>query len=434
MFGIQSGWTAPTLVKLRDSEDFTVTNKELSTIATSHEIGRFFGPLLVFILVDRIGRKYVLATCAFSFFISWLIMVFAHSVPLICCLRMLQGATQGMNITTCSIFVVENCTPKLRGIMISSILIFTNVAIIIEYVLTTYTSFATAATVNAVVGFCGLSTSFFLRETPYFLVMKGYHEVAKKNLMWLRGKRIFDSETESELSKINENIQLELLKKNSAVNVLTISENYKPLLTIVILRLLTIMAGCSAIMAYSAMIFQPSSMFSPSEYTIIKGIFPLLISVVLPFIIEKFNRRSLLLGMSSSLVISHVSSLCLSLAKVYISGECFSWLMFITISVSITANTMMMIMVGIISGELLAMSVKAIGNSLGAQMISIGGTITVAIFLPIADAYGIEYNFLIYSISSVLFFAFVLIVLPETRGKSLVDIQNSLQAKGRETN
>lgn len=424
MFGIQQGWTAPTLVKLKETESFAATTEELSWIATSLEIGRFFGPILAALLVDRIGRKYTLIMCSFSFFISWVIMIFASSMKFFYCLRMLQGVIAMANTVSVCIFLAENCTPKMRGPIMNVYYIFANTAVIIEYVLTTYTSLVTVAIINAAIGFCGLSTCLFLRETPYFLIMKGCNERARKSLMWLRGKRIFDNELELELNKIDENIQLEMTKKKSTANVLLIPENYKSVSIVIILIMSVPLTGYLSITAYSSMIFQSSATFSSREYTIILGIFPLGISVILPFIIERYNRRNLLICLSVASVMSHAATFSLILTRDYISKKYFPWFIFISIATYVTVGNLNMILTSTISGEILPMSVKAIGHSLGGLMFSITTTISVAIFLPITESYGMQYNFLFYTVISIFLFAFVLIVLPETRGKSLVDIQN----------
>ena len=75
--------------------------------------------------------------------------------------------------------------------------------------------------------------------------------------------------------------------------------------------------------------------------------------------------------------------------------------------------------------ELLPTSVRAVGGSLNIMMSSIAATICLRLFLPITDAFGMGYNFLLFFTASFLQFILVLIIIPETRGKSLVDIQMS---------
>lgn len=433
MFGIQLGWTAPTLLKLKNAEDFAASSENLSWIASSHEIGRILGPFLGAIVVNKIGRKYSLTICSISFFLLWLIMAFARSITVICCLRMLLGITQGVNILTTAIYFPENCTPKMRGIIGSLYPLYLNIGTITEYMLITYLTFETVAFVNAAIGFCGSLTCFFLKETPYFLEMKKQSERAKKNLMWLRGKKEFDSEVKLELDKIRENIQQEVLKEKSIVSIITTRENYKSLLIIIFLNLLFFMTGHHSIIAYSSLIFQPSSIFSSSEYTIIAGIFPLVSSCILPFIIERYDRRSICLSLLFILGSNHACLFLLKSMETNISKQCFSWLIFILTAVVMAVSILQISMTGIMTGELPPMSVKAIGNSLSVIMASSASATVVAIFLPITDAFGMKYNFLIYSIAAILLFLLILLVVPETRGKSLVDIQKSLRAKKLET-
>lgn len=428
MQGIQIGWTAPTVAQWK-TDDSTISNEELTLLASSSEIGRIFGPILAAIFVDKLGRKYTLALCSLSFFILWLIIAFSSSIILIGSLRLVMGITKSINIVTAAIYIAENCTPRMRGLMGSLIPVCVNIAVIIENLLITYTSSTTAAAITAALALCGFSTSLFLKETPYFLAMKNSSEAAKKNLMWLRGKTVIDSEVESEMDKINENIQLEILKKKSSVSVLTKVENYKSLLITIIFNGLFVMTGYYPIISYTSLIFKSSSTFSSSEYTTIAQLFPLVISIILPFIIERYDRRTLLLWSSILLVIGHACAFLLYSLKVTFMEEYFSWIIFAIVGVYLAFSNLILPMLSVIAGELLPMSVKAMGNSLGSLVYSIGALITMNVFLPINEAYGIQYNFIIYLIASALLFVFILMVIPETRGKSLVDIQNLLKAK-----
>lgn len=429
MVGINFSWTAPTFVKFKDTEHFTVTNGDLSWIASSFEAGRFFGCLLGAIMVDKVGRKCILTVVSFSFFILWLIMVFASSIKLICCLRMLLGTTQGINMVVTFTYTAENCPPRMIGIMSGIILLSTKMAKSIETALVTYSSFTVAAAVNAAVGFCGFSASLFLKETPYFMLMKGCNDVAKNNLMWLRGKSTFDSEIKLELDKISENLQLETAKNKSGISVLAVPENYKSMWIIAILFFLSAMTGHYSILAYSSIIFQSSSMFSSNEFAIIAHIFTFVITFILPFVRETCSRKKLLFSLSFSLVIIHVCTIFIFSAKVYISEKFYSWLIFFLVTSSITANHVILTMTAIFSSELLPMNVKVIGNYLIGPTNSLAAFLTVAIFLPIVGAYGIEYNFLLYSIAGALFCVFIHKILPETGDESFVDEPKSRKAK-----
>lgn len=426
MIGSHIGWLAPAIVKLQNGEDgLHANNEQISWIASLSEIGRFFGPLITAIFLDRVGRIPAVFLCSFSFFIVWLLMLFSSSISFIYCIRFLVGITQGMNDVSCTIYVAEICTPKVRGILSGIFPLFLNTAFIIQYILADYGSFTFVAAVNTVIGFGALLTGVFLKETPYYLLMKGRAEAAKRNLLWLRGRRVMDDETEFELDKIHQNMQQEILKKRSWVTLFGSPENYKPLIIVMIFSFLLPIHGCSAITTYLSIIFQSSSVLKASQFTIICGIFQLVAAFLSPFIIERYDRRGLLLSFLGIMGVCQICSFILYVMQASISHELFSWLIFTTVTAYFFIFSLALPLVIIIRGEVVPMSVRAIGVSLGIMTSSVCASVSVRLFLPISDTFGIRYNFLLFFVGCVLKFIFVLAVLPETRGKSLVDIQVS---------
>lgn len=428
MVGTHIAWISLAINKLKSGEDgLTANDEQVSLIASIPDMGRFFGPLLTVLTLDKLGRKPTAFICSFSMFISWLIMYFARSIEIIYFVRLLFGVTYGAVDVTNAIYVAENCTPKMRGLMSSIFPIFYSTAHIIEYVLLAYKSFSFVAAVNTVIGFFALLTSFFLKETPYYLMMKGRIEEAKQNLLWLRGRNVIDEDTKFEIDQIQQNMQLEVSKKRSLVLMFGSPENYKSLLMSLTFNILIQAMGMQSVVAYCSIILQSSSIFSVKEFTIMLGVFQLISACISPFIIERYNRRTLLLKCLRFMGISQIGLFFLYWMKMSIPNECFSWLVFVAVTCCYCSFALCYSVIIILRSELLPMSVRAIGGCLNIMTTSFGSTICITLFLPMADTIGIEYNFLFFFIGCIVLYIFVLRVLHETRGKTLVDIQMSFQ-------
>lgn len=146
LIGIEIGWTAPIIVKLKNGETgLVVTNEEISWIASLHDIGRIFGPLFSTLLLDNVGRKATVIICTLLFSILWLAVVFAHSVLIICLLRILLGAVQGLSEVASSIYIVENCAAHIRGIIGSFLPLCFFAAMIFQYSLAASVSYTTVS-------------------------------------------------------------------------------------------------------------------------------------------------------------------------------------------------------------------------------------------------------------------------------------------------
>lgn len=430
MRGIISGWTAPTINKLKHGEyGLSATDQQLSWIASLNAVGRFFGSVLMGLTVDRLGRKYAIVICSFTFFIFWIPMIFIRSIMLMCWLRLLMGITQGMHDVVNSVYLAENLTPKMRGILTSTRLLCNNLGFAVESILATYTSYLITPTVTAGIGCCMFLTTFFAKETPYFLVTKGRHEDAKKNLLWLRGRSTFDKDTHSEFDKIQQNMQSEMLKKRLPAMGLTSPENYRPLSTIAIGQVLVVLLGYSAIQSYSSIIFLPSSVFSPKEFTIMLSIFDLLSACALPFITEQFDRRTLLFNFALVSVMCNAFIVVLHSIFITVWIEWHPWAIFTSVTMQYIIGNWALYTMGSMRSELIPMSVKGIGSCLCVMANSLAQFACLRMFMPITRHCGIQYNFAVYMVSGIIACLFICKVLPETRGKNLVDIQLSMQGK-----
>lgn len=423
MVGLMYGWVAPNIVKLKNDDTLRPTLQEISWITSLHDVGRICGTLFPALFMDRIGRKYTIMIGTILFLSTWTATIFAHTVPLICLLRYSLGLAQGIHDVASSIYVSENCSAHVRGIIGSLVPLCMNIGQIVEYTLATYLSYKMTNVVNACIALSAITSSFFLKETPYFLVMKGRDSAAEKNLKWLRGKSISKTDIEEELNKIQQNMQSEKLKKTSLKKLFLTPENYKSILIVVILYSLNVVTGKSVLVLYASIIYQSSAIFSASEFVIAMGAFQLLATVIAPFIIERWNRRILILSSLLIMALCHVCTIILLRMDPAIWRGYYPWLIFASITSYLTVYALAFPIVFMIRSELLPMSVRAIGGAVSIVGNSLTSFLVIRLFLPITAAYGMECNFILYLIACILTFIFVYCIMPETRGKELSDVK-----------
>lgn len=425
--GMGNGWLAPILKKLQHpSSEIPLSTEQCSWIGSLHEFGRFFGPLLSALLLDRIGRKLSLALCAVIYFFAWLILLFTQSVALIYAARFIFGIGIGICDVTSSIYMGENCTPKYRGIFSSISIIFFYVGMLLEFVLATYVSYRTINSINLGVAFLGILSTFLLKETPQYLIMKENYEDAGITLQWLKGTSLWN-DVHNEFEQIKHNVAEEKSKK-SIRELFSTRANYKSVTIGFVLNLLAMATGYATVIAYSSLIFIPSTALTSNGYTIFYGINQLIAVVLSVFVIERFNRRLLVLMSFSVFAILHACTAALYFyADGIVSSRWYPWMVFLTVTAYGSIYTLVYPVIHIIRGELFPQSVKAIGSCLAIMAHSATGFVTAKMFLVVASAYGVYVNFLIFSGVSVVAFIYTYFVLPETRGKTLIDIHKSFQ-------
>lgn len=429
MTGVGYGWIAPTLVSIQNgTQEFSISPEDTSWLASLHEVSHTIGPIFSIVLLDRIGRKYCLITASFLLFLTWLLTIYSSSISLLYTARLVFGFAISINEFTSSIYLAENTSPSIRGIICSLLPLFYYAGVFVEFIVATYLPYKSVAVVNIIFASITLLTIFQLKETPYYLVIKGRKEAAVKMLTWLNGNNLSENEIEMEIEKINQNIKEEKMKEGSYRTLLSSPENYTTLITVFMITLLMVLTGYNSINSYASTVFLPTSTCTANEFTILLGIVQFGAACVSPFIVERFNRRPLLIlsffimGLSQGITFILYKTEFANGLKIY-----FPWLLFSSVAVYSFTSALVFPAVFIIRGELLPISVKAIGGFLTVTVDSLASFLIILLLPIIMKQYGIEFNFLAYCIAGMLGSAYIYCKLPETRGKSLVEIQESLR-------
>ena len=420
LIGVGWGWIAPTLVKLNSPDSVLghLTVDQISWLASINEVGRLLGPVVSPALVDNIGRKYTLVVISVMYFMVWLSIIFARNIYLLYAARVVFGLANGVNDVVTGIYTTENCSPNFRGIIGSVTVLMNYIAIFLELVIVAYTSYTGTAIVNLVMVVCVFATLYFGTETPYFFIMKGKREEAEKNLIWLSGN-LAPIEVADELRQIEESVSEEKLKTKSLKLLFLSSVNLRGILVVVGIHVFQMMTGVAAILTYAPLIFSSSEALTTNQFTILFGVMQLVAVAISPFVIEKMSRRSLMIGTFAGIA---ASSVCSS-ALIYTRGKGYQisfypWLIFASVSLCGMLVALGSPVINAVKGELLPLSVRAIGSSIAVTTHSLTSFCVTKVFLPITESYGMATNFIIYFTVSSLAVLIICYVLPETRGKT----------------
>jgi hypothetical protein len=302
-------------------------------------------------------------------------------------------------------------------------------AVFIEYVIASYLSYEGTAITNTIMTGCAFATLYLGTETPYFLVIKGKRDEAEKNLMWLSGSASSD-EVAEELQRIEDSIAEERLKTQSLRLLFSSAANLKGIFLVFAINMLGMATGAGVFGTYASLIFSPSETFSTNEFTILYGAVQFIVVAITPFVIEKINRRSLMVGCHVGITLSNICSyfLMYSHNKGYDIAY-YPWLIFGSIASYSMCGAFSSPVGFALKGELLPFSVRVIGSSMGVIGFSISSFTVTKMFFPITNRFGMETNFIIYSAVGLFTTGFLYYVLPETRGKTLHELQNSRKNK-----
>lgn len=109
--GSALGWTSPAQPKLETGEEnegwITLSPEETSWIGSLTPAGAVFGPILVGLLADRIGRKWTLLFTACPALVSWIMLIFVETIVPIYVARFILGIAIGMVYAILPMYVGE---------------------------------------------------------------------------------------------------------------------------------------------------------------------------------------------------------------------------------------------------------------------------------------------------------------------------------------
>nr|XP_049692924.1 facilitated trehalose transporter Tret1-2 homolog [Helicoverpa armigera] len=388
------------------------------------------------ILAQHIGRKIPFLIVTVVTLVSFIVFYCSTSPMHLLISEILQGVTLASNMTVLIVIIVEYSSPRHRGVFLtieSSIFYW---GVWIANVTGTFTHWRNIAIIAFVCCLYSL-TAIIMPESPSWLAMNGRFEECAKAHRWLKGHH---KESEDELESLIKS-QKEYRKKSAARLKTTSWYNrhriiketmsakgfYQPLLLSLSLVSLYHFSGKLVCTMYAVDLISSITSSESAAYT---GMLILdavtILGMQIGCVLSKLvNRRTLLL---SSSVIGIFFLFFISLYLYLISlkfieeNEIISIVLLTSFSVAITCGPM--IMPTIIFGELIFLRYKC--SSL--LIITLFSELLMATVLKLSPhifkALTLHGAFLFYGTSASIF-AFILYkYLPETKDKTLQEIEN----------
>ncbi|XP_072744985.1 trehalose transporter 1-like protein [Anoplolepis gracilipes] len=140
-------------------------------------------------VAERFGRRTSLMLLYPIFCIGWLSMGFANSVHTLIAGRLLTGYCIGIHASIFPIYVSETSDPLLRGVLLGAVGLNLSIGILACHAMGTWLNWRTTAYICAVLPIISWIACIFSRESPMWLLGKGKIEEAKRSWIFLRGER-----------------------------------------------------------------------------------------------------------------------------------------------------------------------------------------------------------------------------------------------------
>ncbi|KAK5640896.1 hypothetical protein RI129_009443 [Pyrocoelia pectoralis] len=434
--GASLSWTAPVLPHMQDlnsTSTLHLTTSEGSWVGSMVAIGVLVAALPSGCLADRFGVKKVTIGLVLPVLLFTVIVIFARDVYALCVGRLLAGmATGGISVVG-PMYISEISEVSFRGTLGSffEFLIYVGVVMVV-----TCGSFVHYKALTVIMGVLALILGIifiFLPESPTYLMKRNRRDKAEKALRFYRPPGY---NFKKALDEIDEGLHQER-KKASIMNALKSRAVRRGFVAAVGLTIIQQLSGIDCVLFYTVQVFQAAGTnLDPYMCSIAVALVELISTVIAVFIIEKAGRKVFL-------YISCLGTgLCLGVLAIYyhlkIYNIDFPGMNVVPLVSIVVYSFMFAVGLGpvpyMIYGELFTPEVKglAIGITITTNWTCLF-IITKTLPVMMSDM-GPHVPFYMYSAMVMTSVIFIKFFIPETKGKSLQEIQLELSGSKRAMN
>uniref|UniRef100_A0A0A1WTN4 Facilitated trehalose transporter Tret1-2 homolog n=2 Tax=Zeugodacus cucurbitae TaxID=28588 RepID=A0A0A1WTN4_ZEUCU len=433
--GTLLGWTSPAEVKIYNGAyDFPVSKDEFSWVGSAMTLGAACVCIPIGILINLIGRKLAMLLLVIPFTIGWALLIWAQNVAMMYAARFLLGIAGGAFCVAAPMYTGEIAQKEIRGTLGSFFQLMITAGILFVYAIGAGLNVMWMSIVCGLIPLIFGVIFVFMPESPTYLIIKNKDEDAVKSIQWLRGK---DYEYKAEIEELRET--QEKIKENEVSWLVGLSRpvTRKALFVSLGLMFFQQLCGINAVIFYSAKIFEDANTgIDANLSTIVVGIMQFIATFVSTIVVDKLGRRLLLLTSGTIMALSTISmgvyfflqdqdaASVTNIGWLPVVSLCFFIVLF-----SIGFGPVPWLMMG----EVFAADIKGVAGSIAGTTNWVLAFIVTKTFVNLTDSIGKGETFWLFSGITIVGVFFVYFIVPETKGKSLNEIQAELEGKHAST-
>lgn len=420
LYGYDIGVIAGALTFMQS--DIRLTTAQLSLTVAAVLGGGSIATLLSGSLADWCGRKKMILVAAFVFSLGIIILISAHSFYTVLMGRLVQGIGVGIVTIVVPLYLVEIIPAQFRGRAISVFQCFLTAGILLASVVDlifvqsgNWRAMFACALIPSIILFFG---TLKLSESPRWLFRRGREDEAREVLALCANEKEVAHEMQEMAGIASFN------KRNTKINFL--QKRYMlPFFIALAIACLNQLTGINSLLQFSTYILKQSGLnsnFVAMLGTVGITLINFLTTLVAFFLIDKVGRRSLMnfgtVGIVISLAFCGFISFFIPVSHAQGYLIIFGMLIYI-LSYAIGPGVIVWLAVS----EILPTAIRGKGMSICLFVNSMISTILASLFLTISQRFGYAGNFCLCSFFTIFYFILVYKYLPESRGKTLEEIE-----------
>ncbi|XP_046974172.1 facilitated trehalose transporter Tret1-like [Vanessa cardui] len=458
--GCAHGFPAVLFTQLKsDGGPVTLTDHDTSWIASAVGVMGIVGNFISPVLMTRFGRQKAHLICTIPALLGWVVFVLGNSVPLFLLARLLHGLALGLRTPLAAILVAEYTEPRYRGAFLGTFAISLGLGILLSHVWGAHLTWKMTAVVCSIFPLISMAIISLSPESPSWLVSKGKFDEAKKAFRWVRGDgveqreelesmiRAQEREKHLEESRKNREAQETLKVKRlfksffdtikGVMKIFKKREFYKPLIIAICMLIVFEFGGAHMVPAYGNLILQSVlDKDDPKDVTWQFTVIDLLRTVcafLAIFLLKNVKRRTILFTSGAMTVLSlALISVFIYLRKAEMLTHRFlldTVPMTLMIFYSISFCLGLVPLNWVICGEVFPLTYRSLGSTLSTSFLTPAFVVSMKTAPHFYSSIGVEGAFLVYSVTLTVCLLVMYVMLPETKDRTLQDIEDSFKGK-----
>ncbi|KAJ0979676.1 hypothetical protein J5N97_015150 [Dioscorea zingiberensis] len=423
-FGTCVGYSAPTQSGIRN--DLTLSLSEFAVFGSIVTIGAMLGAVTSGRIADLLGRKGAMKMSAFICLIGWLAIYFSEGALLLDIGRISTGYGIGVLSYVVPIFIAEIAPKNLRGGLTTLNQLFICAGGSTAYIVGTFVTWRSLTLLGIIPCALLLVGLLFIPESPRWLAKVGRQKDSQVALQMLRGE---DTDITVEAAEIQEYIEtLKSLPKASILDLF--GRRYlRPVIVGVGLMVFQQFGGINGIGFYASETFVSAGFSSGNLGTILMGCVQVPITIIGAILMDKSGRRPLIMVSATGTFIGCF----LAGVSFYLKGNgvYMEWAPILALSGILVYLGSFSIGMGavpwVIMSEIFPINVKGIAGSM-VTLVNWFGSWAISYTFNFLMSWSSAGTFFIFSATSVATVLFVVLVVPETKGRTLEEIQESMSS------
>ncbi|VAI10615.1 unnamed protein product [Triticum turgidum subsp. durum] len=380
-------------------------------------------------MVEHVGHKGALMIAAIPNILGWFAISLAKDTTFLYMGRLLEGFGVGIISYTVPVYIAEISPQNKRGALGSVNPLSITIGTVLAYVLGMLVPWRMLAMIGTLPCTILIPGLFFIPESPRWLAKMNKMDDFEASLQVLRGS---ETDITSEVNVIKTAVASANKRTATRFQELNQKKFRMPLILGIGLLVLQQLSGINAILFYAGSIFKAAGLTNSNLAACGVGAIALLATGVITWLLDRAGRRILLIISSAGMTLSLLAIAVIFFLKDNVPQDSDMYYilsmvsLFAIVAYVITFSFGMGAIPWVIMSEILPVSIKSLAGSfatLANWLTSFGITMTANLLL----SWSAGGTFACYTLVSSFTLMFIILWVPETKGRTLEEIQWSFR-------